>query len=165
MASNLLVNYPEFFEAGAIIAGIPYPCADSLIKAISCMRSGPTKSVTEMSQQVKNLNKDNLQWPRLTIWTGADDKDVNPKNSYLLARQWADLSQLSSAKETNSQGVEISRWQDDYQNTQVELVKISNMGHGLAVRPDLTTGGIEQPYLIKAPLAAAINIVHYWQLK
>jgi poly(hydroxyalkanoate) depolymerase family esterase len=45
MASSLLVNYPDLFNAGAIVAGIPFPCADGLITVISCMKTALHKAL------------------------------------------------------------------------------------------------------------------------
>jgi len=165
MTSNLLVNYPDLFDAGAVIAGIPFPCADSLVKAISCMRTGPAQSKQELIEQVRKLSKGNIRWPRLSIWTGTEDKVVNPTNADLLAKQWAGLLQLENPVTINQQGVEILQWQGKQNSPLVELVKIANMGHGMPVRPDLANGGEERPYLLKAQMSAAINIVDYWQVK
>ena len=42
MASVMLATYPEVFAAGAIIAGLPFGCADGMQQAFDAMKSGRT---------------------------------------------------------------------------------------------------------------------------
>ncbi|MCJ8297276.1 MAG: PHB depolymerase family esterase [Colwellia sp.] len=56
MTSALLTHYPDLFSAGAVIAGLPYPCANDLAKAISCMRNGPSQSAIELVSIAKQGN-------------------------------------------------------------------------------------------------------------
>lgn len=164
MASIMLVNYPELFISGAIIAGIPYPCADNLIKAISCMRSGPSQTASEFTQLVNAINKTQQHWPTLSIWTGKADKVVNPLNSAILARHWAMLSQANSVPVIEREdGYQITRWNKE-NNTLVELIEIETMGHGLPVDPEKNNGGSEAPFVLKAPISAAISIINFWNL-
>ncbi|XQW85105.1 alpha/beta hydrolase family esterase [Thalassotalea piscium] len=165
MASAMIVNYPNMFESGAIIAGVPYPCADNLIKAISCMRTGPSQSAKELTELVKQTNEKQGHWPSLTIWTGTADKVVNSANSTVLAQHWAMLTQANS-KETLSteEGYQISRWNNDKGLPLVTLVEIDGMGHGIPVNPQKNNGGIEAPFVLKAPISAALHITKHWNL-
>jgi poly(hydroxyalkanoate) depolymerase family esterase len=40
MTSVMLAVYPEVFSGGAIIAGLPYGCANNLVDALQCMQTG-----------------------------------------------------------------------------------------------------------------------------
>jgi poly(3-hydroxybutyrate) depolymerase len=40
MAAAMLAAYPERFAGGAIVAGVPYGCANSVTKALQCMNPG-----------------------------------------------------------------------------------------------------------------------------
>jgi poly(3-hydroxybutyrate) depolymerase len=165
MASTMLVNYPDTFTAGAIVAGIPSPCADNLIKAISCMRSGPSQTSEQLTQQVKKLNTRQKTWPAISIWTGKQDKVVNPINSTLLAQHWVELT--SSIKEPTTKqysGYKISQWRDEKQQQNVELIEVENMTHGIAVTDVLPDGGTVGPFLIKAPISTMKYLVKKWQL-
>lgn len=165
MASAMLVNYPDVFKSGAIIAGVPYPCADNLIKAISCMRSGPSQSPAELTELVKQTNSTPSHWPTLTIWTGKEDKVVNAQNSTALAQHWAMLSKANKAPVIETEGAyQISRWNDEKNNTLVELIEIDAMGHGMPVNPQKDNGGTEAPFVLKAPISAALNIIKHWNL-
>jgi len=166
MTSVMLVNYPEIFNAAAIIAGIPFPCADNLTKAISCMRNGPSQTTNNLVNKVEDKKVNVSSWPNLTIFTGSDDKIVNPKNSIALAQQWAGLKGLtvSPMPPKQQQGVKVKRWQSNKNKGVVELVTIAGLDHGMPINSSLKNGGIKGPFLLESPISAAINIVKNWQL-
>lgn len=165
MASSMLVNYPEIFTAGAIVAGIPYPCADNLITAIACMRSGPSQQSSQLTQLVKQKNSSNNNWPPLSIWTGTQDSVVNPINAQQLAIHWAELSQSSpQPKVSNHPGYKVSQWQGQNKLPDVELIEIENMTHGIAITPDIANGGSEAPFVIKAPISTVQYLLNAWEI-
>lgn len=165
MSSAILINYPELFTAGAVIAGLPFPCADSLTKAISCMRKGPPQTVSELVSLVRNIKPNQKQWPRMTIWTGKSDSVVNPINAEKLAQQWVELKQIKippSVYETK--GVQTTQWQDSSNNVVVELVQIPDLDHGIAVNPEIVNGGKPAPFILTAPISSAVEIVKFWEI-
>ena len=164
MASSMLVNYPEQFNGGAVIAGLPYPCADSLIKAISCMRTGPSQSADELAISARKTSPNISQWPPLYVITGGSDKVVNADNSAKLAQQWAELSSLKSLSMSKQKGANVMQWIGDNKRAHIKLVTIAEMDHGLSVNPDVENGGVVAPFLPKAQISAAKDIVDFWQL-
>jgi len=162
MASTLLVHYPERFKGGALIAGVPYPCADSLIKAISCMKAGPSSSVSELAQLIKAPK--NSVIPKLSIWTGEDDQVVHPKNSSDMASQWANAYQLKSVDKKKASVSSISQWHDNNNEVQIEFIELSNFGHGLAVTGLGNGGGKTAPYLLKSSISTVERLLEYWKL-
>lgn len=165
MASSMVVNYPELFTAGAIIAGLPYPCADNLITAIACMRSGPSQTVEQLTTLVKQRNKVQPNWPALSIFTGSDDAVVNPKNSQELAIHWAQLTQSKPQVNISKyQGYQVSQWQGKDQKINVELIEIENMGHGIAVAPEQVDGGTAAPFVISAPISTVKYLLEAWKI-
>lgn len=164
MASHMLVNYPRLFSAGAIVAGIPSPCADNLIKAISCMRSGPSFSHQELIEQITN-NQRSQQWPNISIWYGDDDKVVNPANSIALAEQWRGLHQIRTPPNIEKHlNYQITQWHLDDKNIAVQLVAINQLTHGMPIKPTANDGGTEAPFILKSPLNAAAKIIEFWRL-
>lgn len=159
MASSLLVNYPETFVAGAVVAGVPYPCANSLMSAFSCMKNGPSKPLGGL----QGLPEKSL--PRLSVWAGEKDRVVNPDNAHALAQHWAELNDLGSPKVVSKTGYEVSRWSDSGQNVQLELVEIENMEHGFPVNSATQYGGVESKYLPESPLSASVHLIDFWGLK
>jgi len=165
MASSMLVNYPELFTAGAVVAGIPFPCADGLITGISCMRNGPSQAVDELVELVEKLNPEQSSWPKLSVWTGTQDNIVNPKNSSAFARQWAKLSHLAAEPIVeNKTGYRVTRWQNVAKETQVELIEVAKLGHGIMVNPAIENGGEVADYLLAAPVSTAKHLVEFWGL-
>jgi len=165
MASSMLVNYPELFNAGAIVAGIPFPCADGLITAISCMKNGPSQTAKELTLLVNKLNPQHNGWPKISVWTGKDDAIVNPLNSITFAKHWANLSGISAAPSIEkSIGYTTTSWKNKKHKTQVELVVVANLGHGIMVNPDEENGGEVADYLLASPVSSAKKIIEFWQL-
>lgn len=154
MASSLMTLYPKKFEAGAVIAGIPYPCADNLIKAISCMKSGTDMTAKQLAQP---LQKPDIRWPKMTVITGLDDKIVNPKNATLMARQWAYLTGELNSTSSVENGVTRQRF-----GIGSELITITEMGHGFPVNPEVLGGGEEAPFVLKSSFSAADYLVSKW---
>ena len=165
MASSMLVNYPDLFTAGAVVAGIPFPCADGLITGISCMRNGPSQTVDELVTQARNLNPKQLTWPKLSVWTGKNDSIVNPLNSLSLAHQWAQLSALTAKpKIEKKSGYTITRWQNAVDEVQIELVEVEKRDHGIMVNPETENGGEVADYLLASPVSTAKQVINFWQL-
>ena len=154
LASSLMTLYPQKFDAGAVIAGIPYPCADNLIKAISCMKSGTDMTAKQLA---KSIHQPNINWPKITVITGAEDKIVNPKNSELLARQWAFLNGNPNAVEDDKMGVQKITF-----GSGSELIKVAGIGHGIPVNPSIDGGGEEAPFVLKSSFSAADYLVNKW---
>ena len=165
MASNMLVNYPYLFEAGAVVAGIPFPCADDLITGISCMKNGPSQTIEELVSLTRNLNPKQKNWPQLSVWTGTKDNIVAPLNSSIHAQYWAQLSHIKTKANVDKQeGYVITRWQNAAKEVQVELVEVIELGHGIMVNPNIKNGGEESDYLLASPLSTAQHVINFWGL-
>lgn len=165
MASGMLANYPELFTGGAVVAGIPFPCAEGLITGISCMRNGPSQTPDELVALVKNINPTQTIWPKLSVWTGANDSIVNPLNSSIFAQQWASLSALERKPIINKKsGYTITRWHNLAKEAQVELIEVSELGHGIMVNPKVENGGVESDYLLTSPVSTVKHVIDFWQL-
>ncbi|WP_114327742.1 extracellular catalytic domain type 1 short-chain-length polyhydroxyalkanoate depolymerase [Candidatus Colwellia aromaticivorans] len=165
MASGMLANYPTLFTGGAVVAGIPFPCADGLITGISCMRNGPSQTADELATLVKNINPQQTNWPKLSVWTGENDSIVNPLNSSVFAQQWANLSTLENKPIINKKsGYTITRWQNSAKEARVELIEVSNLGHGIMVNPQVENGGEVSDYLLASPVSTVKHVIDFWQL-
>ncbi len=166
MTSALLTHYPRLFSAGVVIAGLPYPCANDLAKAISCMRNGPSQTIEELTLLAKQGNSWVSQWPRLMVITGKQDKVVNPKNSLYLANQWAKLSKqelLKSDKLVSE--YQETLWQYASNTVQVALIEVNEIGHGLPVDSSIKGRDDSGNYLFKSSLDSANYIIDFWGLK
>lgn len=165
MASAMLANYPTLFTGGGVVAGIPFPCADGLITGISCMKHGPSQTTDELVALVRRLNPQQVTWPKLSVWTGENDSIVNPLNSSMLAQQWANLSALESKPIIKTMsGYTVTRWQNSAKEMRVELVEVSNLGHGIMVNPQVENGGEVSDYLLASPVSTVKHVINFWQL-
>ena len=165
MASGMLANYPGLFTGGAVVAGIPFPCADGLMTGISCMRNGPSQTADELVTLVKKSNPKQTTWPKLSVWTGANDSIVNPLNSSMLAQQWAKLSVLESKPIIDKKsGYKVTHWQNSAKEAQVELIEVDNLGHGIMVNPQVENGGEVSDYVLASPVSTLKHVIDFWQL-
>ena len=165
ITSALLVHYPELFKGGAVVAGLPYPCANDLAKAISCMRNGPSQSIDELVVSAKVGNKDVVSWPSLLVITGNDDAIVNPKNSRSLALQWANLTKSDANEVKNSlPNYQKSQWVNNNNQAKVQLINIHNIGHGITVNPALNHGGTNSTFLPKSSFDSVTAMLDFWKI-
>ncbi|MCP5079471.1 MAG: PHB depolymerase family esterase [Psychromonas sp.] len=165
MTSSMLVNYPDLFTAGAVVAGIPFPCADGLITAISCMKNGPSQTVAELVSLTKKINLEQKEWPKLSVWTGDADEIVNPLNSSSLAKQWAKLLRITTKPTVfDKAGYTISQWKNTKHQVQVELVKVIKRGHGIMVNPNEENGGEVSDYLLASSVSTVKHVARFWEI-
>lgn len=134
MASSVLLQKPDLFNGAAIVAGIPYPCANNLIQAIACMKSGSSMSVSELAKPF--IKKSDEQWPSLMIFTGDSDVIVNAKNSQQMAEQYAAITGARPIEaQTTSQISDITQttWRSGKNKNVISLYSYSQLGHGIPV--------------------------------
>lgn len=162
MAMALIANYPQQFSGAGLIAGISYQCGIGLFPALQCMKNGSGANVEQLRQRLSpNITLSAL--PKLSLWHGASDTIVNPKNSIEMAKQWlslfpGDRIHRKSIKKTNI-------WQQiQYQtadNVIVEHNVISELGHSQSVDHDnIATGD----YLTNNGISTARDLARFFGL-
>lgn len=129
MAVAMLAAYPDLFEAGAIMAGIPYGCAKSANDSFTCM-SGKEQTADAWTALLPADARSKP--PRISIWTGDADYVVRPTNAEQLVRQWAGAHGDAKPGATEKVGIAT---RETYANGAVERWTIAKMGHGVAVSP------------------------------
>lgn len=134
MTAVMLATYPDLFEAGAIMAGIPYACASSMTDAFACM-SGKQKAPSAWAALVPDLGT--ASPPRVAIFQGAADWTVRPANMAALVDQWTAVNGLASEPtSTTTEGrATHAEYKDSAGVTRVESWSIEGMSHGVAVSP------------------------------
>ena len=133
MANLMLAEYPDRFAGGAPIAAVPYKCADGSknVGLDECM-GVPSPTLVERSgaywgtlvrdalcgpQPLGPLilkgsaadcfsRKPSHQWPRVSIWQGANDNVVSPVNTDRIAKQWTNVHHLEATGVTEMVGTE-----------------------------------------------------------
>ncbi|SFD21117.1 extracellular catalytic domain type 1 short-chain-length polyhydroxyalkanoate depolymerase [Pseudoalteromonas denitrificans] len=166
MVSVMLNNYPRLFNNAAIIAGLPYGCANTLDKALSCMKSGPKQSIAQLTALMSRQHNKDTKWPNVSIWYGNKDKTVNPINSTFMAQQWVKLYDNKLTKSVqNKNQYQTMQWRDPSGKIKVQLVRLNQLTHGMPVKPNLKgTGGVLADYVLQSPIASGIYLTELWGL-
>ncbi|HSO40571.1 MAG TPA: PHB depolymerase family esterase [Labilithrix sp.] len=135
MTSVMLATYPELFEAGAIMAGLPYACATSQSDAYSCMSPGRDKTPAAWADLVPAATRSAP--PRVSIWHGDADWIVRPANETQLVRQWTAVAGVGAEPATTAtEGLAThEEYKDDAGVVRVESWLVKGMGHGVALSP------------------------------
>jgi poly(hydroxyalkanoate) depolymerase family esterase len=140
MTSVMLADYPEIFNKGAIMAGLPYKASSSSSTASLAMGGYVTKTPAQWSALVKNENPNYLgPFPHVAIFHGTLDLVVNINNATELIKQWTDLNnadQTADATNNAFQGnsvIQQTVYNDNNNNPVVYYYKITGMGHGIAL--------------------------------
>ena len=144
MTDVMLATYPDVFNAGAIMSGLPYSCASTISDAYSCMNPGVNKTAAQWGSLVRAAAPSGTQtWPRVSVWQGQSDTTVAPANATDIVEQWTNVHGIAStanATETVS-GATHTTYTGGGSAPIVELWSIPNMGHGTALAPGFSPAG------------------------
>ncbi|MCE9539634.1 MAG: PHB depolymerase family esterase, partial [Bacteroidetes bacterium] len=104
MTSVMLAAYPEVFNKGAIMAGIPYKASSSASTATFAMGGYVVKTPTQWGTLVRNENPSYTgPFPDIAIFHGSADLTVNIINAAELIDQWTDVNNADQTVDaTNS---------------------------------------------------------------
>ncbi|MGW6267548.1 extracellular catalytic domain type 1 short-chain-length polyhydroxyalkanoate depolymerase [Streptomyces sp. NPDC055060] len=140
MTSVMLAAYPEVFTAGAVVAGLPYGCADDVVSAYSCMSPGVDRTPLAWAQSVRDAHPGYTgPWPRVAVWHGDNDPTVAKKNADELRDQWTAVHGLDQSPDrTDTIGPNATR-REQYLGAggtvAVEVDRVPAIGHGTPVDP------------------------------
>ncbi|MGW7436981.1 extracellular catalytic domain type 1 short-chain-length polyhydroxyalkanoate depolymerase [Streptomyces sp. NPDC054849] len=140
MTSVMLAAYPDVFAAGAVIAGIPYGCANTVSAAYTCMSPGVDRTPSAWAQSVRDANPGYTgPWPKVTIWHGDNDTKVVPRNAVELRDQWTAVHGLGQSPDrTSTIGPDQTR-REQYLApggaVAVEVNRVPSIAHGTPVDP------------------------------
>ena len=140
MTSVMLATYADLFEAGAIMAGLPYGCASSQTDAYTCMSPGRDKTADAWASLVPASTRASA--PRVSIWHGDADWIVRPANEKQLVRQWTAVAGVAEEPtSTTTEGVAThAEYKDKGGVVRVESWLMKGMGHGVALAPKAGCG-------------------------
>ncbi|MDH3637623.1 MAG: PHB depolymerase family esterase [Gammaproteobacteria bacterium] len=192
MTAVMLAVYPEMFAGGAVIAGIPYQCAEvpNYVPLVSisylsvwlgftdpfvCMDPGVDRAPEYWAERVRAATAFTpKRWPVLSIWQGTADATVHPRNANELVEQWTNVQgtdAIADAEETIN-----GHTRREYQNAAgepvVELYLIAAMDHGVPINPaplGASRTAAEQcgrpaDYVLPVGICAAYHIARFWGL-
>ena len=132
----MLATWPEKFQAGAIMEGLPYRCATTVSGAYICQNPGVTKTASQWGDLVRAAHSGYAgPWPRVQIWTGTSDTTVVPANGSELVKQWTNVWGTDQTADASDMiGSAATRTQYDVSGRAVvELYSVSGMTHAVSV--------------------------------
>lgn len=137
MAAALLAAYPDAFAAGAVVAGLPVGCARNPAQAFARMsNAGSDRTPAEWADLVRAVGPSRYRgpWPRISIWHGAQDRAVDPRNADNLVAQWTALHELDAADAVTSArpGAKHSLWGSP-RRPAVESWTVESLEHGFPI--------------------------------
>jgi poly(hydroxyalkanoate) depolymerase family esterase len=158
MAAGLLATYPDVFTAGAVIAGLPVGCARTPAQAFARMQhAGPDLPADEWAALMHQVGPANWrgQWPRISIWHGAQDRTVDPRNADNLVAQWTvahGLDPVTDQVTRHLPGARRSVWEREPGKPLVEAWSVDALAHGFPIarepnREPLDAEGTAMPWL------------------
>lgn len=145
LTSELLADYPDVFAGGSIDSGLPAQCSTGgSSSAYTCMDGAVSKTEAQWTSLITNSDPGYTgAWPRVAIWQGTADTEVNPANATEEMDQWTGvwgIPQTPSSTQSLTGGTTESIYDDSSGKPAVEMYSISGMQHGLAVNPGTGTG-------------------------
>jgi len=169
MTSVMLACYPDVFEAGAIVAGLPYRAAANVQQAFQAMSQCPPRSPKEWGDAAVHAYPGYRgPWPRVSIWHGGADRIVVPNNAREIIKQWTYIHGLSPTPSRNDtvDGYPRELWLDGNGEEVIESYAIADMAHGTP----LSTGdadaqcGAAGPFLLEAGISSSFHIARFFGL-
>lgn len=147
MTAAALAAYPEVFKGGAIIAGVPYGCAETQGEEHDCMDGETDLSPEEWGKRVRAAAQGHVTGdgvPVVSIWHGGSDGMVNKVNARELVEQFTDvigIDQVPDKKKTKG-NVEYTAYADKDGKVMVEKYIIKYMNHGVPIDPQNGCGQV-----------------------
>jgi poly(hydroxyalkanoate) depolymerase family esterase len=142
MAVNLMADYPETFNAGAVFAGGAYKTATNIWTAMLSMYGWRIKSPENWAKLVREQNPSYTGlYPRMIIYQGNADVVVSKRNGSQLMKQWTNLHGLSTTPtETIRHFAQVKSLEKNIyraldSSAAVIYYKVKHMGHALLVDP------------------------------
>jgi poly(hydroxyalkanoate) depolymerase family esterase len=169
MTSALLACYPEVFDAGAIIAGLPYGAALTARQALRAMHHSPSRTSAEWAEIIRGGNTAyEGPWPRISVWHGNADRTIDPDNADEIVKQWTAVHGLALAptREDIIDGYPCQSWLNDGGEEIVQSYRIPDMAHGTP----LSTGNAESqcgaagPFLLNVGISSSFHIARFFGL-
>ncbi len=167
MTNVMLATYPDVFAGGAVMAGLPYKCATSLVQATSCQYGPVNKTPAQWGDLVRNAARGfQGPWPVVSIWHGDADYIVRPVNQAEQVAQWTNVHGTDQAADRleTIKGATYKAYEYASGDVAVETYTIPGMGHGVAVDPGtaLAQCGTAGAYVLDVDICASYYALEFW---
>ena len=167
MTSTMLATYPDVFAGGAIIAGVPYRCAEGLQEGFEAIFQARSQQALQWGNLVRDASPHRGPWPTIAVWHGDADRTVNPANAREIVKQWTDVHGLSAAPtlEDTLGGHRRLAWRGDDGRDLIQFVSVAGMGHGVPIDPNGEDGcGTAAPFILDVGISSTTHIAASWGL-
>jgi poly(hydroxyalkanoate) depolymerase family esterase len=167
MTAALLATYPDRFAGGAIIAGLPFAGATGVSQAFERMQARRIDQPGSLERLVRQASHHSGPWPTLSVWHGAADHVVSPKNSDAILEQWLGLHRLDLGPTRIEQihGYPRRTWTDAAGKAKVEAYSIAGMAHGTPIgRAGAGEYGSPGPHFFETDISSTSAIAGFWGL-
>lgn len=167
MASVMLATYPEVFAGGAIIAGLPYRSADTMIQAMVRMKGFGGPSDSKLDSLVRGASTFEGPWPTISVWHGGSDSTVDNANADSIVRQWQKIHKVEGppTRVEEVDGFPRQVWCNEDEREVIEEYIIKGMGHGTPIMAGGDEGlGEEDKYMLEVGISSTRHIAHFWGL-
>jgi poly(hydroxyalkanoate) depolymerase family esterase len=166
MTGVMLAAYPERFAGGAIVAGVPYGCADTVLRALECMSPGLDRTADQWRSSLGASGT--KRYPPVSIWHGDADTRVLPRNRTELIEQWTAAHGIAAGAPPKRESNDVLTreiYVDAGGTPKVESVSVKGLAHAFPIR----TGGklpCGRPgdFVVDAKVCAARDIARFWGL-
>ncbi|ALK10312.1 alpha/beta hydrolase family esterase [Blastochloris viridis] len=168
MTNVMLAIYPEVFAAGAIIAGVPFGCANGVQQALEAMNPGRTRPARAWGDLVRAASRCRGPWPRVSVWHGDADTVVTPVNAGEIVKQWTDLHGLpeTPSEADRLDGQPRRLWRGAGGGVVIEQIMVEGMAHGtpLAIAGVAEPHGVAGPFLLDVGIDSSLHIARFFGL-
>ena len=124
------------------------------------MFNGPRRSADELARLAHLASSHGGPWPRISVWHGALDQMVKPRNAEAIVEQWARLHSLQTTPASVS--VTPSHRHRHWSNAQGEIIVeeylVAEMGHGVPIATGSGGVGAPGPYFLHVGLGSSERI-------
>ncbi|MBS1634376.1 MAG: PHB depolymerase family esterase [Bacteroidetes bacterium] len=159
MTNVMMASYPEVFQKGAVMAGVPFKAATTATAASTAMGGFVVQTPTQWGNLVRNENATYTgPFPKVAVFHGSIDPVVNINNVTEEVKQWTNVhntDQTADLVQSSFNGnalVTKNTFNDASNQPVVETYTISGMGHAIAVDPGACyqQGGSTGTYAVDA---------------
>lgn len=167
MTSVMLATYPEVFAGGAIIAGLPYRSARTLMQALFRMKGYGGPSNRRLDSLVRSASRTPGRWPTISVWHGDRDRTVHSSNAGSIVRQWQKIHKAEGppTRVENVDGFPRRVWCNAGGRAVIEEYIIGKMGHGTPISAEGDKGlGKEGKYMLEVGISSTRHIARFWGL-
>jgi poly(hydroxyalkanoate) depolymerase family esterase len=166
MTAAMLAAYPERFAGGAIVAGVPFGCADTVSQALQCMHPGIDQTPAEWGRRVRDAAA-GRRVPPVSIWHGTADRRVVLRNWQELVEQWTAVHSIPTkpARSVRNGPATHAFYIDGDGTVRVESVLVDGLAHAFPIRIGAAPScGQVGDFVVATDVCAATEIARFWGL-